>query len=861
VLVSFPKGDHLAKALVIVESPTKAKTINKYLGKGFEVEASFGHVKDLPKKTLGVDVDSDFETEYVVIPGKEKVLGKLKKLAKGASAIYLAPDPDREGEAIAAHLAEELGGDNFDGKKKKKKKGEDAVLIHRVTFNEITQKAIKEAFEHPREIDRNLVDAQQTRRVLDRLVGYQISPLLWDKVRRGISAGRVQTVAVRLIVEREREIKVFDKVEYWTLDAHLHADKPPLFDASFVGANPDKNEIPNEEAAKRTQAELETAAWVVRNVEKKERRRSAAPPFTTSKFQQDAARKLRFSVKRAMMIAQRLYEGIDLGDEGSVGLITYMRTDSTRVSNDALAEVREMIVSNFGESFLPESPNFFKSKKTEQGAHEAIRPSSVTRHPDAIKRYLQEDEYKVYKLIWQRFVASQMMPAVFDQTSVDIDATAKSGKVYPFRVTGSTLKFEGFLKVYEESKEGKDEEDEALRHKLPPLEPGQKLELKGLKPEQHFTEPPPRYNEASLVKELEERGIGRPSTYAAIISTIQDRGYVQKHGGKFVPTEIGFVVTDLLVANFPDIFDLQYTARLEEELDEIEEGKEKWTDALAEFYKKFAKDLRYAEKHMENIKRMEKPTEEKCERCGSPLVIKWGKHGSFFACSAYAKDDPNSCTFTKENPIDLPDLDSADLQETSQEEYCENCGRLMVLKRGRFGQFMACTGYPECKTTRRLDQGKKVPDIPLEEKCPQCGRNMIIRHGRYGEFISCSGYPDCKYIKQNFIGMKCPKCKEGELVEKKARRRGNLFYGCANYPKCDFTSNWKPIDEKCPQCGNPYLVEKKLKSGAVIACPNKRAGADEEEAPKRRKKKSADEAETSVKCDYSRPAPEPASVA
>jgi DNA topoisomerase-1 len=413
-----------------------------------------------------------------------------------------------------------------------------------------------------------------------------------------------------------------------------------------------------------------------------------------------------------------------------------------------------------------------------------------------------------------------MNPAIFDQTTVDIDAKS-NGETFWFRVTGSVLKFEGFLKVYEESKEGKDEEDEELKHKLPPLEVGQKLTLKELKPEQHFTEPPPRYNEASLVKELEERGIGRPSTYSAILSTIQERQYVQKLGGKFSPTEIGLVVTDLLVENFRDIFDVQYTARLEEELDEIEEGKEKWTDALAEFYKRFAKDLKYAEKHMENIKRMEKPTDEKCERCGSPLVIKWGKHGSFYACSSYDKDDPNSCTFTKENPINLPDLDSADVQETSQEEYCENCGRVMVLKRGRFGQFMACTGYPDCKTTRRLDQGKKVPDIPLDETCPKCGRNMVIRHGRYGEFTSCSGYPDCKYVKQNFIGVKCPDCKDGDLVEKRARRKGNTFYGCSNYPKCKFTSANKPIAEKCPTCGSEYLVEKTLKAGPMIACPNK----------------------------------------
>ena len=807
----------MAKGLVIVESPAKAKTIQKYLGKGYTVEASLGHVKDLPKSTLGVDVNNDFETDYIVIPGKEKVLTKLKKLAQSAETIYLAPDPDREGEAIAAHLAEELG--NGAKKKKKKKKDHEPERFRRVTFNEITQRAVRAAFEHPRGIDEHLVDAQQARRVLDRLVGYQVSPLLWDKVRRGLSAGRVQTVALRLIVEREREIKAFEKKEYWTIDAHLAANKPPAFDARFLGKGEEKVEIPNGEEAEKLRAALEQADWIVRSVERKERRRNATPPFTTSKLQQDSSRKLRFSVKRTMMIAQRLYEGVELGEEGLVGLITYMRTDSTRVSTEALSEVREYIKSQYGDQYLPESPNTYKEKKEAQGAHEAIRPTSATRHPDQIKQYLKEDEYKVYTLIWQRFVASQMTPAVFDQTTVDIDAKTGSDMFW-FRVTGSVEKFDGFLKVYKESKEGKDEEDEELKHKLPALEAGQKLTLKALKPEQHFTEPPPRYNEASLVKELEERGIGRPSTYSAILSTIQERQYVQKLGGKFVPTEIGLVVTDLLVENFPDIFDVQYTARLEEELDDIEEGKEKWTDALSDFYRKFEKDLRYAEKHMENIKRMEKPTEEKCERCGAPLVIKWGKHGSFYACSTYDKEDPNSCTFTKENPINLPDLDSADLQETSQEEYCENCGRVMVLKRGRFGQFMACTGYPDCKTTRRLDQGKKVPDIPLDELCPKCGRNLMIRHGRYGEFTACSGYPDCKYVKQNFIGVKCPLCKEGELVEKRARK-GNTFYGCSNYPKCKFTSAAKPIAEKCPSCGHEYLVERMRKDGTVIACPNK----------------------------------------
>ena len=843
----------MAKGLVIVESPTKAKTIQKYLGAGYEVEASFGHIKDLPKKSLGVDLENEFATDYEVIPGKEKVIAKLKKMAKTADTIYLAPDPDREGEAIAAHLAEELGGDRVDGKKSKKT----ATPIWRVTFNEITKKAVQDAFQHARDIDRKLVDAQQTRRVLDRLVGYQVSPLLWDKVRRGLSAGRVQTVALRLIVEREREIKAFVKEEYWTIAAHLQGAKPPQFAANFIGIGDEKSPIPNGEEAEKLRAALENAAWSVRSVDKRERRRNAAAPFTTSKLQQDASRKLRFSVKRTMMIAQRLYEGIDLGDEGTVGLITYMRTDSTRVSNDAIAEVRELIAKEFGPEFHPETPNVFKSKKEAQDAHEAIRPTSAARHPDELKKYLQEDEFKVYKLIWQRFVASQMNPAIFDQTTVDIDANS-NGVNYRFRVTGSVLKFEGFLKVYEESKDSKDEEDEALKHKLPVLTEGQKLTLKSLDTEQHFTEPPPRFNEASLVKELEERGIGRPSTYSAIISTIQERQYVQKVGGKFIPTEIGLVVTDLLVENFKDIFDPHYTARLEEELDEIEDGKETWTNALAEFYKKFEKDLHYAEKHMENVKRMEKPTDEKCERCGSPLVIKWGKHGSFYACSAYDKSDPNSCTFTKENPIDLPDLDSADLQETTQEEYCENCGRPMVLKRGRFGQFMACTGYPDCKTTRRLDQAKKVPDIPLDEKCPQCGRSLLIRHGRFGEFISCSGYPDCKYVKQNLIGVKCPECKDGDIAEKKARR-GNFFYGCTNYPKCEFTSAFKPVAEECPVCKSPYLLEKTLKDGVYLVCPNNKRTAAEE--PKRRGKKKKEATESTVKCDYSRQIATPEAVA
>ncbi|HVP64868.1 MAG TPA: type I DNA topoisomerase [candidate division Zixibacteria bacterium] len=849
----------MAKGLVIVESPAKAKTIQKYLGKGYEVEASLGHIKDLPKKGLGVDVENNFETVYEVIPGKEKVVAKLRKMAKDADAVYLAPDPDREGEAIAAHLAEELGGNGGNGRKKGTKP------IFRVTFNEITKKAVQDAFGKPRDIDWNLVDAQQTRRVLDRLVGFQVSPLLWDKVRRGLSAGRVQTVALRLIVEREREIKAFVPVEYWALDAHLQGAKPPAFDAHLFGTNPKENVLPNGELTEELRKKLEHANWTVASVEKRERRRNPMAPFTTSKFQQDASRKLGMSVKRAMMLAQRLYEGVELGDEGTVGLITYMRTDSVRVSDDAVREARELISDAYGAPYLPESQNEYKSKaQNAQDAHEAIRPTSVIRTPESVAKYLHDDELKVYKLIWQRFVASQMNPAVFDQTNVVINAVA-GGETYEYRVTGSVLKFDGFLKVYEESKDAKDEEDEELKHKLPVLTVGQSLTLKELKPEQHFTEPPPRYNEASLVKELEERGIGRPSTYAAIISTIQERQYVQKtpgRGGKFFPTEIGFVVADLLVANLKDIFDTQFTAHMEEDLDEIEEGKRKWTDALQEFYAKFEQDLDYAQKHMENIKRMEKPTDEKCERCGSPLVIKWGKHGSFYACSAYDKKDPNSCTFTKENPIDLPDLDTADVQETTQEEYCENCGRPMVLKRGRFGQFMACTGYPDCKTTRRLDQAKKAPDVPLDEKCPQCGRQLLLRHGRYGEFVSCSGYPECKWVKQNYIGVKCPECKTGDIAEKKARK-GNIFYGCSNYPDCTFTSAYKPVAEECPECHSPYLMEKTTKEGTFLVCPNTKGSAASKAKAKGKgkgKKKAADTPELPT-CSFTKQIAGPAEPA
>ena len=806
----------MAKALVIVESPAKAKTINKYLGKNYLVMASLGHIKDLPKKDLAVDVEHGFEPRYEVIEGKKKLIQELKAAAKKVESVYLAADPDREGEAICHHLQEEIDGDSK-GKGKKKT----GPAFFRVMFNEITSRGIKKAFETPGQVDIHLVEAQQARRVLDRLVGYKISPLLWDKVRRGLSAGRVQTVALRVIVEREREIRAFEKREYWTIDVNLGAKKPPAFDARLfkraVGAADSQLEIPeigSQPAADAIVKALEGAEYVVKSVGTREKRRNPVAPFITSTLQQEASRKLRFSVKRTMMLAQRLYEGIELGKEGSVGLITYMRTDSTRIAGEAIEEVRGFIGEKYGAPYLPQAPNVYKSKKEAQDAHEAIRPTSVMHTPDEIERHLSDDELKLYRLIWMRFVASQMMPAVFDQTTIDVTTKGSDGAEYIFRATGSVPKFDGYLRVYEEGKDQKDEEDEELRHKLPLVEEGEKLKFKVIKPEQHFTEPPPRYNEATLVKKLESDGVGRPSTYASILSTIQEREYVTKDGGKFKPTELGMVVTDLLLESFNDIFEVKYTARMEEELDEIGEGKVDWREAMAEFYGRFEKDLKSAEKNMTDIKRMEKPTDLKCEKCGKPLVIKWGKHGSFIACTGYPE-----CTNTREVTVDLPDGDGADLTEQGDEEYCQNCGRTMVLKKGRFGQFHACTGYPDCKTTRPVGGTQKKADVALDEKCPQCGNNLVMKYGRFGEFTACSNYPTCKYVKQKTIGVKCPECNEGEVVERRSKR-GKTFYGCSRYPDCNFVTWAKPVAEKCPDCGSPYLLEKWLKSGGTLQCPN-----------------------------------------
>jgi DNA topoisomerase I len=839
----------MARSLVIVESPAKAKTINKYLGRNYTVKASYGHVMDLPKKELGINIKKGFEPTYEVSPDKTHVVETLQKAAEKSEAVYLAADPDREGEAICAHLAEVLkptmaakngkngkNGSHGAGKKKRKpRRGqEEAELrrkhIFRVMFNEITPRAIRAAFEHPGEINENLVDAQQARRVLDRLVGYKISPLLWDKVRRGLSAGRVQTVALRLIVEREREIRAFTPIEYWTLHAQLAAAEPPSFEAKLAKYKGEDIEVHTQAEADAIIAAVEKARWQIAEVTQKEKRRHAQPPFTTSKLQQAAYNRLRYTAKRTMALAQRLYEGVELGEEGSVALITYMRTDSVRVSNEALGQVRDLIGSEFGPNYLPEKPNFYKSKKEAQEAHEAIRPTDVSRKPADVKPYLSDDLYKLYQLIWQRFVASQMVPAIFDQTSIDIAAGD-----YLFRATGSVMKFEGYLAAYQISAEREDDEaaesDEGRR--LPPVTQGEILKLEALRPEQHFTEPPPRYSEATLVKELEDKGIGRPSTYASIISTIVEREYVTKDQGRFTPTMLGEKVNDLLVKSFEDIFDVTFTARMEEELDEIEEGRLRWKDSVKEFYSRFEEDLEQAKGDMESYK-AGIPTGRKCEKCGQgELLERISRLGFFLGCSRYP-----DCDFIED--LSPETSGEGDIETPT----CDNCGREMVVKKGRWGPFLACSGYPDCKTTRRLAAGTRKalqPDVPLNENCPECGSQLVLKHGRYGEFIGCTGYPKCKFIRAKTLGIKCPKCKTGELVERRAKKgRRRVFYGCNRYPDCDFTTPYKPIAEPCPKCGAPFIVEKRAKTEHVRTCIKE--GCDwEMAAPESEEKEAAPE--------------------
>ncbi len=634
-------------------------------------------------------------------------------------------------------------------------------------FNEITEKAVIEAVKHPRKIDMNLVDAQQARRVLDRLVGYKLSPLLWRKVRRGLSAGRVQSVALRLIVDRERAIEAFKSEEYWSITATLEGKEPPRFDAKLFQTGDQKADIKNEEQAKGIIDDLQGRNFVVKKIEKKKRRRSPAPPFITSTLQQDASRKLRFTAKKTMMLAQQLYEGIELGEEGSTGLITYMRTDSVRTASEAQHEAREFIVKEFGKNYAPPKPPVYKSKKSAQEAHEAVRPTSVYRKPAEIKKFLEPDQYKLYKLIWERFVASQMESAHLEQTSIDIEAGP-----YIFRATGTVVTFPGFMTLYTEGTDnGKEEETQ-----LPLLSEGEELKTGGITPKQHFTQPPPRYTEASLVKELEAKGIGRPSTYAAILSTIQDRKYTEKDEGKFKPTELGVVVSDLLVERFSELMDYNFTANMEDHLDKIEEGGFKWVDVVMDFYKSFDKDLAEAMATLGKVKPQDIPTDQTCENCGRPMVIKWGRHG----------------------------------------------------------RFIACTGYPECKTTKPLNGqgGEEKPqavDEPTGEKCEKCGAPMVIKTGRFGKFISCSNYPKCKTTKAVSIGIKCPE-DSGEIVEKRTKK-GKLFYSCGNYPKCKFATWYRPVDKKCPGCGASIMIEKRTKKEEVLACLKKECGYKEQLQP------------------------------
>ena len=737
------EGESMGKSLVVVESPAKANTINKFLGSDFIVKASVGHVKDLPEKELGVDIENDFEPHYVIIRGRGKIIKELKRASQNVGTIYLAPDPDREGEAIAWHVAEEL---RDRGKR-----------IYRILVNEITKKAVLEAIKNPGELQRSKYEAQQARRILDRLVGYQISPLLWDKVRRGLSAGRVQSVAVRIICEREREVNSFIPKEYWTITAGLKKlTSEDAFEAKLTKMRGEKADIGTEAMAKGIIQELDKTDFIVSRVERKERKRYAPPPFITSKLQQEAARKLRFSAKKTMRVAQRLYEGIELGTAGSVGLITYMRTDSTRVSEGALREVRNYIGQRFGDTFLPQKPTRYKSKKGAQEAHEAIRPTSMELEPEGVVSYLDKDQRSLYQLIWERFVASQMMPAIFDQTMVEVDA-----KDYLFSATGSVQRFPGFMALYVEG-EDEEKEDEGKKVGLPELQQGERLALLSLSPEQHFTQPPPRFSEATLVKELEERGIGRPSTYATILSTIQEKDYVRLEKGRFIPTELGLLVTELLVENFPHILDVEFTAQMEDKLDKIEEEKVGWVRVLRQFYGPFSKSLEKAKATMRDVKREGEVTGIPCDVCGNPMVIKWGK----------------------------------------------------------MGQFLSCSTYPKCKNTEdfsRDGEGKIVIETHEESiyRCDRCGRPMVVKNGKFGKFLACSDYPRCQATKPLTLGIPCPSegC-GGELVEKRTRK-GRVFYGCSHFPRCQFATWGRPVQERCPHCGTPFLIEKSNRKGEV----------------------------------------------
>jgi len=745
--------------VLIVESPTKVHTIKKFLSSSFKVLATKGHIKDLPKSKLGVDVDNNFEPSYIVMRDKRKILSEIKKEVKGASEIFLGADPDREGEAICWHVADEL-----------KKLGD--AKISRVMFNEITKTAVLKSLENPQEINMNLVNAQQARRILDRLVGYKISPLLWKSIRKGLSAGRVQSVALKLIVDRQKEIDAFKPVEYWSIEALLENIGKQKFTAKLTEKDGQKIDLKIKEEADKIVEELKTQDYIVSDIQKKERSRRPLPPFITSTMQQESAKRYRYTAQKTMVIAQQLYEGVLIHGEGHVGLITYMRTDSLRVSADAQKEALDYIKSTFGGQYAPATPNFYKSKKSSQDAHEAIRPTSVLRSPESVKESLNAEQFKLYTLVWNRFVASQMVPAVFDDTRVKI----KSGS-YLLQANGSVKRFDGFLRVYDiakteepeaeqnngngnNNKEGDADKETLAENQLPELRQDEKLGLVELIPGQHFTQPPPAYTDATLVKALEEKDIGRPSTYAPIISTIVARKYVEREKGKFKPTELGTIVSDILLKNFSDIINEQFTAKMEDDLDAVEEGTVEWKQLLKNFYTGFEVLLQKALPNMEDVKKtIETETGKVCEICGKKMIVKWGRHGKFLACS----------------------------------------------------------GYPECKNTKPL--GEQKPEDKIDEKCPKCGSPLVIKQGPFGKFIACSNYPACKYTRQIIIstGIKCPDCGTGDIIER-TFKRFRKFYGCSNYPNCKFMVWDKPIDRKCPVCGAPFLLEKWKKDKTVIYC-------------------------------------------
>ena len=756
----------MSKPLVVVESPTKVRTIKKYLGKEYNVAATVGHIKDLPNKEMGIDVANGFKPKYKYIPGKQKVVKGLKQAAGDTDNIYLAPDPDREGEAIAWHTAEVL-----------KKKGRN---FYRVLFHELTQNSIRKAMAQPEELDRNKYEAQQARRILDRLVGYQVSPLLWRKVKGGLSAGRVQSVAVRIICERERAIQAFVPEEYWSITAHLESDAPPPFTAKLVKKEGRKIKIPDESAAHKILKELDGEKFVVAKIQKKTTKKNPLPPFTTSKLQQEAIRKLRFSARKTMMIAQQLYEGIDLGPGEPVGLITYMRTDSTRIAAEAATEAQQLILDRFGQDYALDKPRFFKNKKKVQDAHEAIRPTSVVNTPEKVKPHLSPEQYALYQLIWQRFVSSQMAQALINQISLSI----KAG-IYLFTASGSTVKFPGFMALYQSVDDQIASDSERKKPKLPELAQGTILQLNKLDPKQHFTMPPPRFSEASLVKELEENGIGRPSTYASILSTIRGKGYVDLVKGYFRPNELGFIVNDLLVQNFPEIFDVEFTAKMEENLDQVESEKLNSLQVLNRFYQPFKKDLDTASDGMLSVKGVGMPTDLKCPDCRRPLRIKVGKNGHFLACSGYP-DCTYSSDYTRDDKGHIQPVKP--LEEEATDKNCEKCGLPMIVKRGRYGDFLACSGYPACKNTLSLNSNGSGKAIGVS--CPQ---------------------KDCS----------------GDIVERSSKR-GKLFYGCNRFPECTFATWNKPIDRQCPVCEAKFLVEKTTKKeGTFITCLTEDCGFKE----------------------------------